>query len=745
MQEESSSTLIYPNVKDNCKNVILIDNTVPDFLTFFNSSNDNTYPIVYSSNDSRESLITILRSKFQSIERLSIAFVNDSHNKLFLSNEMMLSNNNKDFIISLIKEFNVKNIDYLGCNTLQYNSWELYYDDLHKETNVIVGASNDRTGNLSLGGDWVMESTMEDIQNIYFTNEITNYSHLLDFGDHTVLIKNGLLYACGWNYYGQLGTNDTTDKKILTIMDNTNISGKMPIQVSNGSFHTVVLMSDGTLYACGYNNYGQLGTGINDTTTKMILTQMNTTNLAGKIPKIIACGTNHTVVATEDGSLFGCGFNGGSPSNPSSNVSVLGINNNADEYKTILTQMDNTNIVGKIPKSIACGDYHTVVAMIDGSLYACGSDFYGQIGRNHGDSKILVPMDTTNIVGKIPKSVSCGSHFTVVLMEDGSLFSCGHNGSGQSGLDTTYFAYILAPMITTNIVGKVPKKISCSNVRTVVLMSDGTLYACGYNNQGQLGTGINDTTDKRILTQMDTTNIVGKVPKSIHSQNYHTVVLMEDGSSYSCGYNLFGQLGSGINDTTTKRILTIMDNTNISMPITNICFVAGSLVKTDQGLVPIQDICIHKNTIDNDKILYLTNTKSKHNFLICIEKDSIMKNTPNKTTYLTKDHKILYKGKMTKAIDLIDKVAGVYKVQHNKESLYNILLEKGNKMEVNNLVSETLNPNHIIAKIYSQISSKQIQDYLIEENNYCVLNNDNIRYNILYGIINKYISNNEKI
>ena len=84
--------------------------------------------------------------------------------------------NNVSFILEILKTFQVKNIDFLACQSLEYTTWKKYYELLHYYTQTIVGASNDLTGNINYGGDWIMETTNEDIQNMYFNNNITNYS-----------------------------------------------------------------------------------------------------------------------------------------------------------------------------------------------------------------------------------------------------------------------------------------------------------------------------------------------------------------------------------------------------------------------------------------------------------------------------------------------------------------------------------------------------------------------------------------
>ena len=94
---------------------------------------------------------------------------------------------NLQFIINLIKKFNIINIDYLVCYGLKYDNWIKYFNILNKETGVIVGYSNNETGNIKFNGDWVMESTNEDIKNIYWNENITNYTSTLIHQQYQVL------------------------------------------------------------------------------------------------------------------------------------------------------------------------------------------------------------------------------------------------------------------------------------------------------------------------------------------------------------------------------------------------------------------------------------------------------------------------------------------------------------------------------------------------------------------------------
>ena len=71
-----------------------------------------------------------------------------------------------------------------GCctkiiNTLQYDNWKTYYEILKNNSNVIIGASENLTGNLRYGNDWILENINLDIENIYFNDNIINYQNNL--------------------------------------------------------------------------------------------------------------------------------------------------------------------------------------------------------------------------------------------------------------------------------------------------------------------------------------------------------------------------------------------------------------------------------------------------------------------------------------------------------------------------------------------------------------------------------------
>lgn len=258
-------SLVYPPNKNGCNNVLLINNTVPDSELFMNSANDSTFPIIYSIASTKIELLELLKTTFTTIDRIGFVFASNlvtihfflDYKPFFDKNAPKLSEN-VQFIISIIKEFTVKNIDYLACNTLNYPNWYNYYSYLTQETGVIVGASNDKTGNIKYGGDWILESTSQDIETIYFSQSIKYYNYVLDVigWANTGIAPTFLTVDDDYLYVSNVanGSNSTIGRISLTDPNNNNQSFITTVNYSQG-----LIVYNGYLYVAnsGYNTIGK--------------------------------------------------------------------------------------------------------------------------------------------------------------------------------------------------------------------------------------------------------------------------------------------------------------------------------------------------------------------------------------------------------------------------------------------------------------------------------------------------------
>ena len=294
--------------------------------------------------------------------------------------------------------------------------------------------------------------------------------------NHSLILKNdGTLWGCGYNGCGQLGLGDTTDKTTFTqITTNTdNIK-----EIYCGERYNFILKNDGTLWGCGDNSCGQLGLG--DTTNRTTFTQI-TININDI--KEIYCGGYHTFILKNDGTLWGCGDN-------SKGQLGLGDITKKTTFTQITTNTDNI-------KEIYCGGYHTFILENDGVLWGCGWNSYGQLGLGDTNDRTTFTQVTTNTDDI--KSIYHDSHYTLILKNDGTLWSTGHNGFGELGLGDTTNRYTFT-QVTTNTDNI--KEIYCGNFYNFILKNDDTLWCCGKNDYGQLGLG--DTSSRNIFTEIIT-------------------------------------------------------------------------------------------------------------------------------------------------------------------------------------------------------------------------------------------------
>ena len=146
------------------------------------------------------------------------------------------------------------------------------------------------------------------------------------------------------------------------------------------------------------------------------------------------------------------------------------------------------------------------------------------------------------------------------------------------------------------------------------------------------------------------------------------------------------------------------------------CFPEGTPVETDQGEVAIENLASKKYTIRGKEVVAITQTTPLQSHLIRFDKGSLGKNVPSVATTVSKEHRILYQGKMTKARDFVTTCQGVSQVPYNGELLYNVLLKKEGKMIVNNMICETLNPNDVLAKISTMEDTVEQEKALFQMN-----------------------------
>jgi len=191
---------------------------------------------------------------------------------------------------------------------------------------------------------------------------------------------------------------------------------------------------------------------------------------------------------------------------------------------------------------IAAGHNHWLAIKPDGSLWAWGDNDSGKLG----DGTTTERYDPVRLEAKSDwVAVSVGGNHSVALKADGSLWTWGSNNCGQLGYDTkrddAFGILVSKPQLTPLRVGADSNWIAISAGRnhTMALRSDGSLWAWGLNDRGQLGDGTTTLreTPVRVGEDSDWTAVSACID--------YTAALKADGSLWAWGSNDCGQLGDG--------------------------------------------------------------------------------------------------------------------------------------------------------------------------------------------------------
>ncbi|MFH1232141.1 MAG: hypothetical protein V1709_11675 [Planctomycetota bacterium] len=379
-------------------------------------------------------------------------------------------------------------------------------------------------------GDYCFETKVKDeVENISEiasqsfsvggAQESGNWAQMVAGNSHTIAIKtNGTLWAWGKNNYGQLGDGSTTNINTPTqIGTDTNWS-----VIAAGFCYTIALKTDGTLWAWGWNGYGQLGDG----TTTNVTTgpkQIGT----GTSWSAIAAADRHTIALKADGTLWAWGYNASGQ-----------LGDGTTTQKTTPTQIGtDTNW-----SVIAAGGFHTIALKADGTLWAWGDNYYGQLGDGTTTNVTTGPKQIGT--GTSWSAIADGSSHNIAIKTNGTLWAWGYNASGQLG-DGTTTQKTTPTQIGTDTNWSV---IAAGGFHTIAIKTNGILWAWGDNASGQLGDGT--TTQKTTPTQIGTdTNW-----SILTGGNGHSIAIKTDGTLWAWGLNDYGQLGLG--DTTNRNIPT---------------------------------------------------------------------------------------------------------------------------------------------------------------------------------------------
>ncbi|MGO8669784.1 MAG: fibronectin type III domain-containing protein [Capsulimonadaceae bacterium] len=266
----------------------------------------------------------------------------------------------------------------------------------------------------------------------------------------------------------------------------------------------------------GYNEYGSLGNATLQNSDVPVQVQ-NLTNVSE-----IAGGAYHSLALQPGGVVWAWGEN-------STGQLGNGSTSNSDVSVQVSQSTGLTNAT-----SIAAGGYHSLAIQQGGAVWAWGDNFWGELGNN-STTNSSVPVPVTGLTGIT--AIAGGGYHSLALQSDGSVWAWGFNAYGQVGLPALSPIESTVPVEIAGLTGITA--IAGGGDHSLALRADGTVWAWGYNNDGQLGNG---TTNSAYIPAA-VSGLAGV--NAIAAGAAHSLALRSDGTVWAWGDNEYGQLGNG--------------------------------------------------------------------------------------------------------------------------------------------------------------------------------------------------------
>jgi alpha-tubulin suppressor-like RCC1 family protein len=294
----------------------------------------------------------------------------------------------------------------------------------------------------------------------------SDWAYVSAGGRQSYAIKqDGTLWSWGDNFYGQLGTGNLTYYNVPTQIG-TDINWAA---VYGGGFSFAIgLKTNGTLWAWGNNEEGQLGIGtiVNTNVPIQIGTDTNW--------QTASAGEKYVCAIKSSGTLWSWGEN---------NYGQLGLGVTSTASVNLPTQIGSDTNWSKV----SCGFDHTLASKTIGTLWSWGNNFAGQLGDNSTAHKNApVQISEGNSPDSIVPEFSAGLRFSLGITASGKLYAWGSGQYGQLG-DNATTGHIIPTQIGTDT-DWLMVKTGLGHTLTLKGTSN-TIYSMGLNNFGQLGDG----------------------------------------------------------------------------------------------------------------------------------------------------------------------------------------------------------------------------------------------------------------
>jgi alpha-tubulin suppressor-like RCC1 family protein len=334
------------------------------------------------------------------------------------------------------------------------------------------------------------------------------------------------------------------------------ISGQV-VQIATSNSDGYALTSNGSVWAWGVASYGELGNGAHPAySTRAVKVDfppgVRISSLANPMP------FDGALAIDSQGHVWGWGLNG---------LGDLCLSGLMELRPSELPLSDVTLATGARTHSLFSSG---------GKVYACGSGEYGVLGTGTtASSSIPVPVIGLPSGARVTALTSSWEG-SGALLSNGEYFNWGYNAAGQLGDGSTAESalpvHVELPTTVRQVFqgGSGPK-----NGQTVAVLADGSVWAWGENDRGQLGNGTRVSSEVPLRVQVPK----GVTFVKVSSGGYASYAIDRTGRLWAWGDNKSGQLGTGSSPTiATKPVNVGMRLTQISSTAQNVAALRGSSV-----------------------------------------------------------------------------------------------------------------------------------------------------------------------
>lgn len=252
-------------------------------------------------------------------------------------------------------------------------------------------------------------------------------------------------------------------------------------------------------------------------------------------PAVISSLSNVVAVAAGSSSSLAIDWRGRLYSWGANFSGQLGNNTMADTNVPVAVSGLSANVL-----AAAMGGGHAIAMKADGTVSTWGGNDLGQLGHGFADTNYYpVPIMVTGLVAT---AVAAGAFHNLVLATNGTVWAFGYNSSGQLGTGPSGYGYETSPLIVSNLSGV--RAVVCGTSASFALKTNGTVWAWGFDLRGSLGIGPAGSVNYFPAQVLNLpTNIV-----ALAAGHAHTLALDSNGTVWTWGGNFYGQLGIGTID-----------------------------------------------------------------------------------------------------------------------------------------------------------------------------------------------------